>query len=392
MTKPAGISSRAGRAAVRSCLALLVGCSAGVGQGGAGEVHGDAVHAERRPTAWHRIRVTDDHHRTFGLGFGDVDGDGRIDIVSGRGVYLNPGGDLEGNWRVLTLPDGWHAFAVLDFAVLDFSGEGRGAVIAQRGEDELRLAWFVPGGDPSEPWRTGSIGSVPPAEHQEGAQGYAVADLDAGGRPQVVVSSGGGIHYFRVPDGDIALRWTAVEVSPIPSDEGFAVADVDGDGLPDIVAPAGDAPRIDWYRNPGDGSAGWRRRAVGDFPSGDRVAAADLDGDGRVEVVTTEENGRPDGAVTVVWRQPPAASTAESPAESQVAPFGQEWSGKVLAVQGSTHSLDIGDVDGDGDADIVTGEHRGELRLILWENDGAGRFTPVPIDRGRETHLGARLA
>jgi len=42
--------------------------------------------------------------------------------------------------------------------------------------------------------------------------------------------------------------------------------------------------------------------------------------------------------------------------------------------------------------DIVTGEHRGPKRLIIWENTGRGEFTPHVVDRGRENHLGARAA
>lgn len=52
-------------------------------------------------------------------------------------------------------------------------------------------------------------------------------------------------------------------------------------------------------------------------------------------------------------------------------------------------------MDGDGDVDIVTCEHKGpkgQQKLHIFENDGKGRFTERLLDRGKESHLGARVA
>ena len=39
------------------------------------------------------------------------------------------------------------------------------------------------------------------------------------------------------------------------------------------------------------------------------------------------------------------------------------------------NNLDAGDIDKDGDTDLVTCEHKGkEFRLMLFENDGKGKF------------------
>jgi hypothetical protein len=55
------------------------------------------------------------------------------------------------------------------------------------------------------------------------------------------------------------------------------------------------------------------------------------------------------------------------------------------------NSMDVADIDGDGDMDIVTGTHRGELKITVWENDGRGHFTQHIADTGKESHLGARV-
>jgi hypothetical protein len=59
------------------------------------------------------------------------------------------------------------------------------------------------------------------------------------------------------------------------------------------------------------------------------------------------------------------------------------------------NNLDVADMDLDGDFDIITCEHKGpkgQFRLQVFENDGMGRFTEHLADRGKESHLGARVA
>jgi hypothetical protein len=182
--------------------------------------------------------------------------------------------------------------------------------------------------------------------------------------------------------------------------------DIDGDGFPDLVIGGDPKEKLVWYQWPtwrktevaapavefttdgaladvdGDGSADWAAHLIGDVAGAiypDRVEAADLNNDGRVDVVVTEENGSPEGASTWIWLQPP--SLADDPG----------WPRQVLTVQGSTNSLDVADVDLDGKVNILTAEHRGKLRLILWRNLGDARFEPFEIDQGHENHLGARL-
>ncbi len=73
--------------------------------------------------------------RTFGLGFADVDRDGRTDIIAGRVVYLSPGGDLASDWRELDLPNKLHGMMALDT-----DGSGPPVLIAQKpGGDALEI-------------------------------------------------------------------------------------------------------------------------------------------------------------------------------------------------------------------------------------------------------------
>ena len=70
-----------------------------------------------------------------------------------------------------------------------------------------------------------------------------------------------------------------------------------------------------------------------------------------------------------------------------------KWGRDILFTGYSLNNLDAGDIDNDGDIDLVTCEHKGkEFRLMLFENDGKGKFTMHSPDKGHESHLGTQLA
>jgi hypothetical protein len=328
--------------------------------------------------AWSYVRLSSTHTQTMGLAFADIDRDGRKDVVSGQFWYRNPGGDLTGAWtRSAAFPNTLHAILSLDV-----DGDSFSDVIAQKTEGSaLAIYWLEATNSSGTAWNSINVGSVPAASHTLGAQGYRVANIRSGGRSEVLVSSGGGIWYFEIPANPATDPWSARRINANPSDEGFDVADIDRDGLLDVVAGTGDSKRVEWYKNPGTTASDWSAVVLGNmnevvFP--DRFAAADLNRDGRLDVIGTEENGTTSGARTFWWEQP---ATATAP----------NWVRRTLATQGSTNSMDVADMDADGDSDVVLAEHRGGLKIAVWRNDGAGTFTERSVGSGNESHLGARV-
>ena len=76
----------------------------------------------------------------------------------------------------------------------------------------------------------------------------------------------------------------------------------------------------------------------------------------------------------------------------------QPWIKHVIGTVIGPMSLDVGDIDGDGDLDVIVGEHNLEnpasARLFVFENlDGrGGRWRPTIVHTGDEHHDGALAA
>ena len=68
-------------------------------------------------------------------------------------------------------------------------------------------------------------------------------------------------------------------------------------------------------------------------------------------------------------------------------------SGRPALAEALFHGRDIVRRVRDGQADIVTGEHRGKRRVTIWVNGHEGQaWLPQIVDAGKESHLGTQLA
>jgi len=186
-----------------------------------------------------------------------------------------------------------------------------------------------------------------------------VLDLDGDAKNDVfVVGFPGQAAYWLRNPGEPDGNWERFPVIESVENESPAFLDVNGDGQRDLVCQNGE--RIGWAEaDPADPRKPWIFHAAtangmgGHFTHG--LGAGDLNGDGRVDILRKEG----------WWEQP--ASLAGDPAWAfHPVAFSPAYGGAQMLVT---------DVDGDGDADVISSYAAHSYGLAWFEQGAAGEFT-----------------
>jgi len=317
----------------------------------------------------------------FGLDMGDLTGDGYKDIVAHKMFYRNPGGNMEGAWQRIAFPWDWTDA----FAIVDVDDDQYGDVIAEGEEvsNNVNIYWLEAQNTAGTSWNRVLIGSIPKTSHLW-SQGYEIAQIVPGGKPEILIAGGDGVYYFTIPPNPASGNWPRVKITD--NGFGYATGDINRDGYLD-VAGRSDSVNVAWWKNPGDGSGYWSRYTIGQtIHKADRFAIADIDRDGRNDIIVSEE----------LYPVQPSASLFWFKANTD--PQTSGWvRNTVVSDTCSLNSMSVADMDSDGDMDIVTGEMGNpscllQKRIMIFENDGSGNFKNIVVDTGKESHLGARVS
>ncbi len=382
---------------------------------------------------------------TRDVGLGDVDGDGALDIVTAvfvaeHRLAINDGSGSFGNQAapptVTERPLPTTSFATRAIALGDVDGDGDpDALVANHGANVLIE-------NDATGWFTDVTASRLPTDSAQ-SQAVVLVDVDGDGDLDAVTGNQGQ-NFLYVNDGTGMFTDVTGAQMPVDTEQtnSIAVGDVDGDGDMDlllgngILPPSGAVEQSRLYLNDGAGTftdvtasqlpVGMHQtRAVllidvdadGDLDAllanrtQNRIylndgagtfadvtgthfvpqladasvclAAGDVDGDGDPDLVVGNGYGR--GAVNRLYFND-GAGVFTAASSGELVPFSQ----------GRTHALALGDLDEDGDLDIFEGDARtvtgfpltssGQDRVLL--NDGTGVFTDATSARlsGGRTH------
>jgi putative membrane-bound dehydrogenase-like protein len=339
---------------------------------------------------WKRQQLHGDFY-SEGAAIGDINGDGKPDVVSGPFWWEGPAFEKKHAYyepKIFSIngySDNFFAY------VHDFNADQKNDILILGFPGKEARLYLNPGTHDDKPWPMHIVADVVDNESP------VFTDITGDGKPEIVCSTGGKFGWFAPNWAKPTEKWPFVAVTDdlkvAKFTHGLGVGDVNGDGKLDLL----EARR--WWENQGAGVANSRPDLASPAPwtqhnfaagvgGGAQMFAYDFDGNGTNDVFTSLAAHRYGVAVFLQTknREPGTGNWTRRMLASE-----QPQDNDYGIVFSQPHAAYLADIDGDGIQDIVTGKrywaHNGHdpdergHRVIYWyqtKRDGKGGVDFVP--------------
>ena len=386
-----------------------------------GNVDGDVTWYENIDGRLYRHHIFSEWGGALTVKTGDMDGDGDVDIVFT--TTTNTADDYDIVWYENRGELGYKDWLVvdtlnfpMDIELADLDGDG-GLDIVATARDDNKLHWFKRSG---LAWEAFTI-----EENANQPAGVAVADLNGDGSTDVALASSADDKvYWYLNDGAGSFSRRVIDAN-LSEPKELEIIDLNEDGLLDVVVIATDISNaVTLYT--ADAAQTFTREIIASDRVPSDIEVGDWSGDGVPDIaISHDENIQADSDVTVLVNDGSGAFTS-LPAVSegrrvnairladldndsdldlvlgQVNQSTPMWvvsndsgvamiDGELLSeVEGvaSISSMDVTDMNGDGRADIIAADERGNRIFLMSQRDDTGVATEdVALPAGAELSL-----